>query len=173
MKKKRIANEDPSINFRVSKTLKDSIEAEALKRNMTTSKYLREVLTRVHEGTYCEEELEKRKRESFLFSKEFMQLVIWMYRSRSDKKVKENKEQMEHYIAVLKRAGEYFDKALNDEFDKVLANLIQFSKKEPRDYSTYGFIDSYDKNEKFNFGVLEQVFLDNERLESILMRQKL
>ena len=169
MKKKRITNDDPSINFRVPLSLKNKIEEVAQNRNLTTSGYLRELLERIHDGTYCNEELERRKRESFLFSKEFMQLVIWIYKKRQDKLVKENKEQLEKYIAVLKKAGDNLTKELNDEFDKVLLNLIEYVKSEPRSYSKYDFIDSYDENKKFNFELLEHIFLDNDILESVIV----
>ncbi|OMP30106.1 hypothetical protein [Mangrovimonas sp. DI 80] len=159
-KKKKIQNEEESLNFRIPKELKATIVSRAEKRNITVSKYVREVLQQVHDGTYCEEEFGKFEREDFLFSKEFIQLIIWMYSLRIDRSVKENREQVETYIATLKKVGDHVSDELSAEFDKVLLELLELKKKDTWTYQSYYFSDSGSGSSKFNFSVLESFFLN-------------
>nr|WP_321226500.1 hypothetical protein [uncultured Psychroserpens sp.] len=79
-KKNSITDGDTTLNFRIPKELKMTIVAQADNKNISTSKYLRNLLETVFNGSYCQEIEAKSERQVFLFSQEFLQLIVWIYK---------------------------------------------------------------------------------------------
>ena len=102
-KKKRIINEDPSINFRLPEVLKKKIKELAQKENKTVSKYLVGHLEGFIDGSLFEEEFTFEQEQKFMFSEEFMQLIVWMYSKRKRKECDETEYELNVYIDTLKR----------------------------------------------------------------------
>jgi hypothetical protein len=162
MKKKQIQNSDPSINFRVSIELKNIIEGRAEEKNLTTSKYLRNLLEKVHSGEYCYKEEVRSKIESFLYSKEFLKLMIWIYRKKETKDLEVEKNELDKYIRTLKRIEEYFPQNVSKEFDKVLKDVLDL-----RDDNGFGsrskfeFHTARNDYEKLDLKLVEDFFLND------------
>ena len=168
-KKHPVKNNDPSINLRLPQELKDKIQGEASKKNLTVSKYVRELLETIYSGDYCRKEVIGDKVESFLFSKDFLQLVVWMNSKRTNKKKTETKEELERYISTLKRVDEHLPVNLVCEFDKVLQDLIKLRNDESKLYlPSYNFVDSYSEKEKFDFDALEEFLLNDNALSQFV-----
>ncbi|MBR9847518.1 MAG: hypothetical protein GYB35_16090 [Algicola sp.] len=168
--KKSISDEDATLNFRVSKVLKSTIVANAEKENITSSKYLRNLLEAVHNGSYCHQYEVKTKREEFLFSKDFLRLMVWIYRKRENKKREVDKNNLEQYIKTLKRIENYLPTSLVFEFDKILKNLLIVRDSSGFDGDYFDFHESYNKDKKFNYEKLEKFLLDENVLEIFIER---
>ena len=168
-KKNPIKNYDPSINFRLSKELKETIEEKAQSKNLTTSNYVRDLLESVHTGNYCNEKEVKSERESFLYSKEFLQLMIWIYKKRNNKKLEVGKHELNKYIRTLKRVEEYLPQEIVDEFDKVLNDVLLL--KADTSYlakTEFDFHNSIYDYKGINLELIEKFFLSNNNLETYI-----
>ncbi|TYB78202.1 hypothetical protein [Bizionia myxarmorum] len=151
-KKQTIKNNDPSINFRLSNKLKGIIENKAQEKNITTSAYVRDLLERVHNGDYCHAEHVKEEINSFLFSKEFMQLMIWIYSKKINRDKTESAVDLDKYIKTLKRIEGHMPKELVKEFDKVLFDIYRVMDEE---YFTYYSFHSSSTEDKKTFNLIE------------------
>ncbi|MBD0832826.1 hypothetical protein [Aestuariibaculum sediminum] len=171
-KKYPIKNSDPSVNLRLSKELKETIQAEAAKRNVTVSKYLRELLELIYSGDYCRYEVLNDKVENFLFSKDFIQLVVWIYSKRYKREKTESSEELDRYIATLKKVHFHVPDHLAREFDKVLQDVMKVRYDESK-YTTsfFWFLESGLEKEKFNLKLLEQFLLDNRALKEYVLEE--
>jgi hypothetical protein len=168
--KKSITAEDATLNFRIPKVLKDKIITEAEKENITSSKYLRDLLEAVHNGSYCNHERLKLERENFLFSREFLQLIVWIYRKRENNKREVDKNELEGYIKTLKGTESYLPKSLVHEFDKVLNNLLLVRVGAGYDGDHFDFYKSYNDDKKFNYEKVEKFLLNGNVLEDFIDR---
>lgn len=168
--KKSISDEDATLNFRVSKELKATIVSKAQKENITSSKYLRNLLEAVHNGSYCHQENLKSEREDFLFSKEFLQLIVWIYRKRENNKREVEKSSLDRYIMTLKRTDDCLPKSLVSEFDKVLKSLLTVRDSVGYDGDVFDFPKSYSNDKKFNYEKVEKFLLDKNVLEIFIER---
>src|SRR5690606_35786006 len=137
----------------------------AQQENITSSKYLRNLLEAVHKGSYCHQENLKSEREDFLFSKEFLQLIVWMYRKRENNKREVEKCFLERYIKTLKRTENCLPKSLVSEFDKVLKSLLIVRDSVGYDGDVFDFPKSYSSDKKFNYEKLERFLLEENILE--------
>ena len=116
--------EDVSINFRLPEELKKEIRVRAKLENKSVSKFLNDHLKELVNGSLYENELADYYKREFINSTEFIQLVVWMYRKRSDKTCTSDDEQLERYINTLKKVGYELPKVLAVEFDKVLYDVF-------------------------------------------------
>ncbi|WP_339632300.1 hypothetical protein [Bizionia echini] len=149
-KKQSIKNNDPSINFRLSNKLKGIIENKAQEKNITTSAYVRDLLERVHNGDYCHSEQVKEKINSFLFSKEFVQLMIWIYSKKINSDKTESDVDLNKYIKTLKRIEGHMPEGLVQEFDKVLFEIYRVRDEK---YVTYYSFHSPSIDDKKTFNL--------------------
>ncbi|MEM5564156.1 hypothetical protein WNY78_03530 [Psychroserpens sp. AS72] len=161
--KKSITDEDATLNFRIPKVLKATIIAKAEKENITSSKYLRDLLEAVHNGSYCNQDKLKSEREDFLFSIEFLQLIVWIYKKRENNRREVEKNDLERYVKTLKRTEKYLPESLVREFDKVLNNLLLVRAEMSYDGDYFDFHNSYNGDKKFNYEEVEK-FLLNENV---------
>ncbi|WP_047544876.1 hypothetical protein [Psychroserpens sp. Hel_I_66] len=166
--KKSIADEDTTLNFRISKLLKAKIIAKAEKENVTSSKYLRDLLESVHDGSYCDQYKLRSEREDFLFSREFLQLIVWIYKKRENSKREVEKNSLEGYVKTLKRIDKYLPENLVREFDKVLNNLLFVRVGVGYDGDHFEFHKSYNNDKKFNCDELEKFLLNENVLEDFI-----
>ena len=157
MKRDKIKKDDVSVNFRVEKPLKTKMLSAAKEKNMTLSKYLREVL----EGLYDEAMPKPREfpseTERFLFSKEFLQFVFWVYSKKQDKERGEH-DDIDGHIKLIKRAGGILPDAIVKELDKVLVDLFRIKTASGFDKKYYQFPDSYNDDRKLDYKKLEEFF---------------
>ncbi len=158
MKRNKIKNEDVSINFRIPRALKAKIINEASVRNITISKYLRETLEEIHG------DLEERPKEflsetkDYLFSKEFVRFVFWIYRKLKDNN-REEDDDIDGYIDLIKGVGKYLPSDVVCELDKVLMDLLRIRTAIGIDGKYYRFVDSYADDKRLNYKKLEDFFL--------------
>lgn len=167
-----VKNSEPSVNLRLPQELKDTIQAEAGKRNLTVSKYLRELLENIYSGDYCRYETLKDKVENFLFSKDFIQLVIWIYSKRYKREKTESNEELDRYIATLKQVHTHVPDYLVREFDKVLQDVMKVRYEESKySYQSFQFLESGLDKSRFNLSLLEQFLLDDEALREFVLEE--
>jgi hypothetical protein len=160
MKKHKIKNEDPSINFRVPELLKIDILREAAFLNKTVSTYLRDLLTEYLDGSLYRDEIAFYERNEFINNTEFIQLVIWMYSKRNNKKCTSTPAQLDDYIKTLKKIDGNLPDEFVSEFDKVLEDVLRV-KKETSDYKKeYKFCQSSHFSPGFDYGKLEDYLLN-------------
>ncbi|BAO76352.1 hypothetical protein [Winogradskyella sp. PG-2] len=113
MKRSKVTKDDVSLNFRLPKELKAIILKSVNDTNTTLSQYLREVLERVHDGSYCEEQVEHSKRSKLLLSADFFKLIFWINTKRLDNKNLESDEQRNNFVKTIKVADEYLPDSIN------------------------------------------------------------
>lgn len=167
-KKKPIKNEDTTLNFRIPKELKAKIEKKAEEKNLTTSSYVRDLLESVYNGEYCQSEEYKSKIKSFLFSKEFLRLIIWINSKRIYDKKTEDIFELESYIRTLKQIEGHLPDNLVKEFDKVL-NDILYVRSETGFYGErFNFLNSPNDTKKFNLKLVEEFFLNKNIFETFI-----
>ncbi|MFL0354761.1 hypothetical protein [Xanthomarina sp. GH4-25] len=162
-KKQPIKNDDATINFRISKELKAEIEKKAVEKNVTTSAYLRELLEKVHNGDYCHHEVIKSRIYEFLFSREFLQLMIWIYSKKINSDKAEGEEELNNYVKTLKRIEGHLPNDLVREFDKVLFDIYRIRDDK---YNKYYSFHSYssDGSRTFSLEKVEKFLLNNFKL---------
>ena len=155
-KKKKIENNDPSINFRLSKGLKQRINKEAGINNLTVSNYIRNLLDSYYDGELFEEEMFEYRRYEFIQSTEFIKLIVWMYSKRNDRKCTSTNNELDGHISTLKNTEMNLPSHLVTEFDKVLQDLLRI-KNIKSSYATkqFNFSSSFNDNE-FNYELLEK-----------------
>ncbi|OMP31627.1 hypothetical protein [Mangrovimonas sp. DI 80] len=152
--------DDQSVTFRIPRALKNKINQRAEMKGVRLSEYLRELLTSVVEDRVCQGERERIKElenQTFLSSKEFMQLLVWMYSKREAQKYNKETDYLDDHIKTLKQVGDHVPVDLSKEFDKVLKSLLSIDRD--NSYSTYDFIKGYGEKEKFDFEKLEKFLL--------------
>ena len=157
MGKQKIINEDVSLNFRISKELKEEIRLQAKTKNITISKYLRELLEDVHDGTFCDEVDKRNEVERFVYSKGFVSLIIWIY-SKSIKQSRlefDTVHQIDDFISIIKQADRYLPTNLVKELDKVLLDLYRIKTAPSYDNKEFKFWNPYNESKNFDFTVLD------------------
>ncbi len=161
MKREKIKNDDVSVNFRVDKTLNAKILESAAEENKTLSKYLRDLLEEHHDLSSQKPGGFRSETERFLFSKEFLQFVFWIYSKRMDEARKEG-DKIDGYIKLIKRADGILPEEIVRELDKVLVDLFRIKAGSGYDARVYKFPDSYDGDKKLNYKKLEEFFLSHD-----------
>ncbi|OBX20143.1 MULTISPECIES: hypothetical protein [Bizionia] len=167
-KKQTIKNNDPSINFRLSNKLKGIIESKAQEKNITTSAYVRDLLERVHNGDYCHSEQVKETINSFLFSKEFMQLMIWIYSKQKNREMTEDAAKLDSYLKTLKRVDGHLPDNLVKEFDKVLNDILMVRASNSIYSKKFEFLNTSDNAKRFNLELIESFLLNDWTLDKFL-----
>ncbi len=156
MKKKSINNDDPSINFRLPKDLREKVAKEAALLNVTVSNYLRNHLVDFYSGKLFEKEIVFDHSHELINSNEFLQLVVLVFSKRKNEKCKSTNDQLNRYIRTIKKLEGILPDSLVIEFDKVLMDLIRVQgdtssfrvfKFCGQSYTTTGF--DYEKLESF------------------------
>ncbi len=155
-KKNRIVNNDPSINFRLPKELKQKINREAGLNNLTVSNYVRNLLESYYDGELFEEEIFEYRRHEFIKSIEFLRLVVWMYSKRNDKKCTSSNDKLDGYIRTLKNAQDHLPTKIVEEFDKVLQDVLRVKTIKSDYFKQFEFTKANDDLKKFNFLVFEE-----------------
>lgn len=160
MKKQKIINDDPTINFRVPEILKIKIIREAEFFNKTVFTYLRDLLTEYLDGNLYQNEIAFYKKKEFINSTEFMQLIIWMFSKRHNKKCTSTPAQLDEYIKTLKKIDGNLPNEFVSEFDNVLEDVLRV-KKETSDYKKeFKFCQSSHSSPGFDYGKLEDYLLN-------------
>ena len=166
-KKTRIINEDPSINFRLSEELKNKISELAQTENKTTSNYLRDHLESFVDGTLFEKELNLDRKREFIFSEEFMQLIVWMYSKRSNKECIEEVFELEDYINTLKKVNHEFPYGIRIDFEKVLLDVLRV-KNDRSMIKKFTFTKKLNEELGFDFKRFENYILKGEGEKSFI-----
>ncbi|WP_178989725.1 hypothetical protein [Winogradskyella schleiferi] len=167
MKRDKIINEDVSVNFRIAKPLKAKLLSKASGKNMTLSKYLRDVLEEIHNDKIVLEESISRNKD-ILFSKEFFQFIFWIYKKKRDK-IREESDDIDGYIKLIKRLGESLPVEIVQELDKVLFDLIRIKSAYGSDKEYYQFPDSYSDDIRLDYDKLEYFFIGHDFTKYIEM----
>lgn len=160
MKKKSINNDDPSINFKLPKELREQVVREADLLNSTVSNYLRNHLIEFLSGRLYEKEIAFYKKQEFLKTTEFLQLVTWVFVQRKNNKCIATEAQLNSYKQTLKKLDGNLPDYLVVEFDKVLEDLFRF-QADASSYRYFKFSGTTVSNPLFDYGKLEH-FLLNE-----------
>jgi len=160
MKKKSITNEDPSINFKLPKELRDQVVREAALLNSTVSNYLRNHLIEFLSGRLYQKEISLYKSQEFLKTIEFLQLVTWVFVQRKNDKCIATVTQLNGYKQTLKKLEGNLPNHLVVEFDKVLVDLLRF-QTDLSSSRAFKFGGNSFTNALFDYGKLEH-FLLNE-----------
>ena len=158
-KKNPIKYDGSSLNFRVSNELKAIIVDKAQNKKITTSEYVRDLLESVHNGDYCYKEQMKEKINSFLFSREFMQLLVWIYSKNENREKTEKDAELDRYIKTLKQVDGHMPDGIVNEFDKVLYDIIRVKTESVELYSFNSYY-SVDKK-KFNSEKVKEFLLND------------
>ena len=166
-KKVKIINEDPSINFRLTEELKNKISELAQAENKTTSNYLRDHLESFVDGTLFENELNLDRKREFIFSEEFMQLIVWMYSKRSNKECTEEEFELEDYIKTLKKIEYEFSYAIRIDFEKVLLDVLRV-KNDRSMIKKFTFTKKLNEELGFDFKRFENYILKGESEKSFI-----
>jgi len=163
-KKKKINNDDPSINFRLSEELKKWVAEQAENQNRTVSNYLRDHLEEFMNGDLYG------YKEDFKNSTEFIKLIIWMYSKRDEKNCTTTMNQLDNYIRTLKKIGEEFPDYLEVEFDKVLFDVIRVRNEKPEYYKEFIFSNKSNTQTGFDYNKLENHLLIKD-YSNIIIRE--
>lgn len=124
-KNRKIVKEEVSINFKLPQELKDKIKELAQGQNKTASKYIRDHFESYINGSLLEDELNIVDDKKFIFSEEFMQLIVWMYSKRVNEVCVEERFELSRYVDVLKKIDNKFPYEIEQDFDKVLQDVIR------------------------------------------------
>lgn len=161
MKKSKIKYEESTLNFRVPNEIKDEIVQKAEQKNITVSRYLRQVLEDVLNGTLHKSEVKVKEEPTFLSSIGFLRLMMWIYNKRTDDKLIESKEQLEEFTKTLKRLDGHLPEEIIREFDKVLTNVITIRKDSKYNTERFDFPNPYGSGNQFDYGKVERYFLNH------------
>lgn len=167
MKKHKIKNEDPSINFRVPELLKIDILREAAFLDKTVSTYLRDLLTEYLDGSLYQKEIAFYERNEFINKTEFMQLIIWMYSKRNNNKCTSTPAQLNDYIKTLKKIDGNLPDEFVSEFDKVLEDVLRVKKATRSFEKEFQFCNISHITPGFNFDKLEDYLLNEVKASYI------
>ena len=155
MKRVKLKKEDPSINFRLPQELREKVLQKAAIENKTVSNYLRDHLESFLSGKLIEDAIAPYVRHKFINSNEFLQLVVWIYQKRHEKKYTEDDKFNEvNYIRTLKKIDQFLPTDLAMEFEQVLFDLMRVQKENA--YSYRFSENGYHRNDSFNYEKLEK-----------------
>jgi len=156
-------NEIYSINLKLPEELKRQVKEKANIKEQTVSKYIRELLSSYLDGTLCLSQEAMNQRKEFINSTEFLQLIVWMYTIRKEKKFKETPEELDGYIRTLKKIDQHLPREIVMEFDKVLSDVLRVKGEPSRYPKEYKFAVSYSSTPEFNFNLLENYLLSFDK----------
>lgn len=160
-KRAKINNEDPKINFRIPQGMLDKITNNANEKNVTVSAYMRNLLEKVLQENEEEVIIEPSNEKKVLDSLDFLKLVVWLYTKKEKKERTESPEELDFYINVIKGLVDHLPLHITEEFDKVLAELLNNKRKQYSIYS-FEFMKKYG-----SFGTFDYV-----KLESYLFQER-
>jgi hypothetical protein len=158
--KKKIKNEDPTINFKLPLELKMQVTKEAQKLNCTVSNYIRNHLIEFLSGKLFEKEIAIYESLEFVNSTEFLQLIAWVLIKKKDEKCNSTEVQLNGYKRSIKKLEGNLPNDIIVEFDKVLGDLIRVQGDK-------GFIRSF---RVFGNGYTKPLF-DYDKLEEFLLNE--
>ena len=161
MKRQKIVNSDPSINFRLPDELKIQILKEADFNNQTVSNFLRDHMSSFLNGELFETVVAGYENRAFINSTDFLQLIVWVYKKKGEYNyTAEDKVKQENYISTIKLIGNQLPYELVNEFDKVLLDLMKV-KNEKGDFKSYTFCrTSHLFNDGFDYKKAEDYLLN-------------
>ncbi len=159
MKKKSINNDDPSINFKLPKELREQVLREADLLNSTVSNYLRNHLIEFLSGRLYEKEIAFYKKQEILNTTEFLQLVTWVFVQRKNDKCIATEAQLNSYKQTLKKLEGKLPNPIVLEFDKVLVDLLRF-QADLSSSRAFKFGGNSYTNPLFDYGKLEHYLLN-------------
>lgn len=159
MKKQSIKNEDPSINFRLPKELREQVVKEAQLLNRTVSNYIRNHLIEFLSGKLYEKEIAFYKSLEFINSTEFLQLVAWVFAQRKNDKCSSTEVQLNGYKQTLKKLEGNLPDSLVVEFDKVLMDILRF-QSDTSSSRAFKFCGNSYTNPLFDYDKLEDYLLN-------------
>ena len=167
MKRDKIVRDHVTINFRIDKALKSRLNSIVSRKNITLSKYLRDVLEK-HLSEFERYELpnENQAEDKGELHKEFFQFVIWLYTKKEDRKRLES-DTIDSYIKLIKRLDGKLPSYVIHEFDKVLIDLFRIKSAIGFDGEYYNFPNSQFKEKKLDYKQLEQFFLNTDYLTNL------
>ena len=160
MKKKSINNEDPSINFRLPKELREQIIQEAQLLNSTVSNYLRNHLDDFFSGKLYEKEIVFDQELKLINSAEFLQLVVWVFSKRRNEKCTSTNNELNSYIRTIKKLEGILPDNLVIEFDKILMDLIRV-QGDTSQYRVFKFCGQSYTTPTFDYEKLENFVLND------------
>ncbi|TCK67235.1 hypothetical protein DFQ05_1008 [Winogradskyella wandonensis] len=172
VKSNKIKYEEATLNFRVPTSLKLDIAKISADKNITMSQYLRDLLVSIHDGSYGKMIMESNAKKAFLFSIDFLQLMIWVLGKKGESKVVESKEELEKYLSTLKRADIYLPSDINHELNKIILDLIRVLSARSYDYKGFDFSKDYGENSSLNYELIISFFTSNNFGEFIQPNQK-
>lgn len=158
MKKKSINNDDPNINFRLPKELREQVVCEAALLNNTVSNYLRNHLVDFYSGKLFEEKSLFDHSLELINSTEFLQLVVWVFSKRNNEICTSTNEQLNGYIRTIKKLDNNLPTDLVAEFDKVLMDLIRVQSKK-NTFRSFKFCKNTSDTTLFDYDKLENFLL--------------
>ena len=85
-KRKKINNNQPTINLRLPEDLKRELENQSYLKNQTVSKYVRELLSNYFSGELFKKEISHYKNTQFISSLAFIKLITWVYKKKKNTK---------------------------------------------------------------------------------------
>lgn len=170
------------LNFRVSEDLKDLIDSSAEQQDLSSSKLVRQILedhffqseekkdeiTLAEEEEYdninfFEEEDYFEEKENVIYSLRFLQLISWVYNQRSNIGMGLENYRYEEFKATILKLNnvDQIDKELKDEFNKILAEIIQ---KKGSVFYKFKFTKFFGF-EAFNYRKLNEFIFNNLTIE--------
>ena len=173
-KKKKISNELPSINFKLSKELKQWITEEAYDENLTISNFLRKELTATMNGDSITVDKKGYYGYKLVGSPKFLNLMVWMYSKKNDKNCKIDNQKLGVYINTLKEIINIFPEVVESEFEKVLLDTLKVKSKKSDYERTFKFSrdhTSLNNHNTVNFAVIEHHLLVER--DKIIIRELL
>ena len=165
-KKKKISNELPSINFKLSRELKQWITEQASDENLTVSNFLRKELTATMNGDSITVDKDEYYEQSLVGSHRFLSLMIWMYTKRVENKCKIDNNKLGKYIDTLKEIRNIFPKDIEVEFEKVLLDTLKVRSKKSESDRVFKFGRDYHSLRDHNT-------VNFERIENYLLVRRL
>lgn len=159
-KKKKINNDDPSINFKLPEELKNWVTEQAENQNKTISNYLRNHIEEFRDGRLYEQEISYYQNTSFVESIDFLQLVTWVFSKKEKRTCVASREQLTRYIETIKRIGTNLPVGIKNEFDKVLVDLIKVRSEEGELYRRFDFSDYSSSGRSFDYDLFREYLLN-------------
>jgi hypothetical protein len=162
VKKKKIGNEMPSINFKLSLELKQWILEEAENEKLSVSNFIRKELTSQMKGDSISVDKEMYYEQTLVGSPRFLNLMVWMYRKRSERDCEIDNKKLGEYIDTLKEISNVFPKEIEVEFEKVLLAALKVRSKSSTHERVFKFGREYnDTNDHntVNFELIENYLL--------------
>lgn len=164
-KKKKISNELPSINFKLSQELKQWITEQASDENLTISNFLRKELTATMNGDSITVDKDEYYEHKLVGSSSFLNLMVWMYTKRVENKCKIDNNKLGEYIDTLKKIRNVFPKEIEVEFEKVLLDTLKVRSKKSEFERVFKFSRLYLSSRDHNT-------VNFERIENYLLVER-